>query len=85
MTSIGRVLKRAKERGNVRIDLLKLQTTYRKEKVRQRTAERNPKLDKCSHCGSTDKLTRHHISYQPNRWITLCDDCHVKLNRQEEI
>jgi hypothetical protein len=61
-------------------DLADLQAYQAREKVRNQTGYRNKfdEHDKCERCGSTNEITRHHISYKPNRWIILCKKCHLK-------
>jgi len=42
--------------------------------------------NKCICCGSTEKLTRHHIVKNGKRTgeiIVLCSECHEKINREE--
>jgi hypothetical protein len=40
-------------------------------------AAKYPMADKCSKCGSTSKLQRHHEDYsKPEVFITVCQECH---------
>ena len=51
--------------------------------------------NKCTSCGSTNKLQVHHIIYyadKPNPWlypnkylITLCDECHKEYHLKNEV
>lgn len=46
-----------------------------------------PPMEKCEHCGSTDKddLVRHHPDYsKPYETVTLCHGCHAKLHAEEK-
>ena len=46
-----------------------------KRNARSRASE-IPLGPKCSLCGSTANLQRHHISYENDVIVTLCRDCH---------
>jgi len=35
---------------------------------------------RCSVCGSTERVIRHHTSYSPERLIHLCRSCHNKIH-----
>lgn len=36
---------------------------------------------KCKYCGSTEKLVRHHISYEPEIIEIVCVKCHVEKHQ----
>jgi len=36
-------------------------------------------MTKCSKCGATTNLVKHHISYSPEVTDLLCDKCHRRL------
>ena len=36
-------------------------------------------LTKCIRCSGTDKLTGHHVTYNPETIVTLCLICHSKI------
>ena len=67
---------------------------YRREH-RKRYAKRHPDrksarkkalrltVEGCIHCGSNEKIERHHPDYaQPLQIIPLCHNCHVKEHRE---
>jgi hypothetical protein len=41
----------------------------------KRVKERKP----CIRCKSTVKSTKHHITYEPELVVVLCDDCHSRI------
>jgi len=57
----------------------------KKKHVAGLQARRKIPLDsKCSQCGATEKLQRHHPDYaKPLEVVTLCMTCHKKLHRKE--
>lgn len=38
------------------------------------------KTSNCKHCGTTEKLLFHHITYTRDDFIILCNKCHKKLH-----
>jgi len=59
--------------------------SYRKHNPEKKRAhnkvKRQPTDSKCSNCGSTEFLVRHHPDYSlPNFFITLCSSCHRKYH-----
>lgn len=46
---------------------------------RKRVSRAQKERDKCYFCGKKSKMS-HHVSYVPERKITLCRSCHGKLH-----
>ena len=40
------------------------------------------KINECNHCGSTEQLLLHHISYDPEIFQVLCKSCHIRFHKQ---
>lgn len=53
-----------------------------KDKIKSRNFANNNKLpmkDKCEICKSTDNLSKHHINYVNQDYITICGRCNVQI------
>ena len=83
-----RILARKKRHRQEHHDeILRKQREYR-EKTKEKKKAQNlahtsiPLDDKCSSCGSTENLERHHPDYsKPLEVVTLCQSCHKRIHR----
>lgn len=41
-------------------------------------------IKKCKICGKEEDLVEHHISYEPEQTIWVCDDCHRRIHFLKE-
>jgi len=37
-------------------------------------------IGQCRKCGAKDNLQKHHISYEPEKTVILCEKCHKSLH-----
>lgn len=41
-------------------------------------------MKRCSNCGSKDNVVEHHLSYDPEITVPLCQSCHLKVHYSKE-
>jgi hypothetical protein len=57
---------------------------YNRQWNKSRRATKRSKLflsNQCYFCKDKEKLVDHHVSYDPEILVRLCDPCHKKLHR----
>lgn len=37
--------------------------------------------ESCRSCGSTENIHEHHITYDPERTVYLCQNCHIEAHK----
>jgi len=53
--------------------------------IRQRTRHLDTKDNLCLLCGLNKKTQYHHFSFQPNIFIEICKDCHLKIHYDKNM
>jgi len=41
--------------------------------------------EKCSACGTVEKIQQHHISYDPEITIMVCKTCHGEIHHSDKF